>query len=349
MFRKLKDLILRHFIQMNWGGILVMLLSYAASCWLLLLLAGETALISNSDFIYWLIVTGSTVGYGDLSPTTTAGKYLVALYIIPVGLSIFALVVGKIASWVGFQWRKGVKGLKHLEVKNHILIIGWNGQRTIQLIKLLLREQSALVETATIVLCVRADIENPMPDHIEFVKVDSFNSDDEMQRCGISNAGVVIIDNPDDELTMTSSLYASSRNPEAHILAYFNDESLIKLLGQHCPNVECMPSVAVEMLAKSAFDPGSSVLHHDLLNVDDEGQAQFSINVPDTIDGLTVDALFTTMKTLYSATLIGIAEQGNRHKLRLNPALDTPINKGDKVYYIAQSRITNLDWKAFNV
>jgi len=48
---------------------------------------------------------------------------------------------------------------------------------------------------------------------------------------------------------------------------------------QHCPEVECTPSVAVEMLAKSVFDPGSSLLHHDLLDVE-EGQAQFSVELP---------------------------------------------------------------------
>ena len=326
-----------------------MLLCYAASSWLLLFIAGEHSLITTENFGYWLIVTGSTVGYGDLSPTTTAGKYLVALYIIPVGLSLFALLIGKIAAWVGHQWRKGVKGLKHLAVTEHILIIGWNGPRTLHLLKLLLREQAALAERAAIVLCVRTHIDNPMPERIGFVKVESFSSDDDMQRCGIKDASVIIIDNPDDELTMTSSLYASSRNPEAHIVAYFNDESLVGLLERHCPNIECMPSVAIEMLAKSAFDPGSSVLHHDLLNVADDGQAQFSVDVPPGITDLTVSALFGQLKTRHGATLIGIAEQGNRRKLTVNPALDTAVNSGDKVYYIAPKRIPNLDWKAFYV
>ncbi|WP_232361422.1 potassium channel protein [Paraneptunicella aestuarii] len=349
MIRKLKELILRHFTEMRWSTIVTVLLAYCLISWLLLSIAGEESLLKSSDFIYWLIVTSSTVGYGDQSPETNAGKLVVALYVIPFGLSIFALIIGRIASWFAEQWRKGVKGLKHLDIENHMLIIGWNGPRTIQLLRLLLREREAVDDQMHIVLCVRADIENPMPDKIKFVKVESFNNDEDMDRASIAKAKVIIIDNPDDDLTMTSSLYVSHRNPNAHILAYFNDESLVRLLTQHCPNVECMPSVAVEMLSKSAFDPGSSVLHHDLLNVDDEGQAQFSANIPEEAPNLSVETLFTQLKKQYGATLIGLAEGGLRQKVTLNPPLELIVKPGDKVYYIAPERIKNIQWTNFNV
>lgn len=334
---------------MRWYNIVLVLFAYGVLSWILLKLSGETALLQNGDFFYWMVVTASTVGYGDLSPETTAGKYVVSLFIIPFGLSIFALIVGRVASWVGDQWRKGVRGMKDLEVENHILVIGWNGNRTLQLIRLLRREQEAVDEHQTIVLCVRQDIENPLPGKIEFVKVDSFNKDDDMNRACIDTAKVIIVDNPEDDLTMTTALYASQKAPNSHLLAYFQDESLAKLLRQHCPNVECMPSVAVEMLAKSAFDPGSSMLHHDLLSVDDEGQAQFSADVPTLSSQLNVEQVFTQLKKVHSATLIGLASSGNRNQIHLNPELDMTISSGDKIYYIAPTRIKSIEWEQFNV
>ncbi len=349
LFRKLKELLLKHFTDMRWSTIAVLLLLYYVISWLLLNMAGEQALLQSHEFVYWLIVTGSTVGYGDLSPTTPAGKWTVALFVIPFGLSIFALIIGRIASWVASQWRRGVKGLRDLDVTNHMLVIGWNGQRTIQLINLLLREREAVDERTAIVLCVRVDIENPMPGKVEFVKVDSFNKAEDMDRCGIGSASVIIVDNPEDDLTMTTSLYVSHRNPDAHILAYFNDESLVKLLTQHCPNVECMPSVAVEMLAKSAFDPGSSVLHHDLLNVADEGQAQFSANVPQGTSSLSVENVFGQLKKQYGATFIGLAKEGSRQRLSLNPPMEEVVEPGDKIYYIAPQRIKLIHWENLNV
>lgn len=343
MFVKVRKILSRYFAEMRWYTVVLALAFYGISSWLLLFLAGEEGLLDPSNFFYWLVVTGSTVGYGDLSPTTTAGKYLVSLYVIPLGLSIFALVIGRIAAWVSTQWHKGVRGLKTLQLEKHIVVIGWNGQRTLQLLTLLLKEKAESADQPDIVLCVRVDIENPMPGKIEFVKVNSFNQDEEMDRACLADAKVIVMDNPEDDLTMTTALYCSQRNPGAHKLAYFKDESLVRLLQQHCPNVECTPSVAVELLAKSAFDPGSSLLHYDLLSVQD-GQAQFSIEIPTHSPQLKAEHLFQKFKLNYGATFIGYVGKDNKHQVNLNPDLDTPLQAGDKVFYIAPQRIKNLDW-----
>ncbi len=346
MFPKLRKMFVRVFAEMRWYSIVLALLFYGTSSWLLLWMAGEESLTQSTDFVYWLVVTGSTVGYGDLSPTTSLGKYLVSFYVIPVGLSIFALVLGRGAGWVSNQWQKGARGLKSLDIEDHILVLGWNGQRTIKLLQLLLRERDSIADNPSIVLCVRADIINPLPNDIEFIKVSTFSNDLDMDRACVADARVVLMDNPEDDLTMTTALYCSQRNPKAQMVAYFNDESLVSLLQKHCPNVECTPSVAVEMLAKSAFDPGSSLLHHDLLDVD-HGQAQYSITLPEHLESIKVETLFTELKRQYRATLIGIARGNEALNIVVNPDLDMMIHAQDKVFYIADERIPNLDWHRF--
>ena len=345
--RKLRKLIVRVFAEMRWYSIVLALFFYACSSWILLYLAGEEKLTEFSNFIYWLAVTASTVGYGDLSPTTTAGKYVVSFYIIPVGLSIFALVLGHGAKWVSDQWQKGVRGLKDLQVQDHILVLGWNGHRTIRLLNLLIREKKSVAENPTIVLCVRADITNPLPDDIEFVRVTTFSNDQDMDRACVAHAKVILMDNPEDDLTMTTALYCSQRNPKAQMVAYFNDESLVPLLQKHCPNVECTPSVAVEMLAKAAFDPGSSLLHHDLLDVD-EGNAQYSVSVPEGVSPLLVSKLFIGLKRDYSATLIGMSRAAETLTIQVNPELDQIVHPGDKIFYIANERIQRFSWHDFS-
>ncbi|BDX07862.1 potassium channel family protein [Planctobacterium marinum] len=348
MIHKIRKVLMRYFTQMRWHTIVLALLLYGVSSWWFMQLAGETALLNPTDFIYWMVVTGSTVGYGDFSPATEAGKYVVALYIIPVGLSIFAFILGRAAAFVSEQWHKKARGLKPVHLTNHILLIGWNGERTMHLLRLLLREREYAGDDQAIVLCVKVDVENPLPGQIEFVKVTSFNQDEDMNNTSIDSAATIIVDNPQDDLTMTTSLYASHRNPNAHILAYFQDESLVKLLTEHCPNVECMPSVAVEMLAKSAFDPGSSKLHFDLLDVY-AGQAQFSVAVPELEKAINTGNLFTEFKKQYDATLIGLAKAQDLKNIELNPASDSQVGSGDKLYYIADKRITNIDWQALYV
>jgi len=346
MFPKLRKMLVRLFAEMRWYSIVLALLFYGMTSWLLLNLAGEESLTQSSDFIYWLVVTGSTVGYGDLSPSTTIGKYLVSFYIIPMGLSIFALVLGRVAGWVSNQWQKGARGLKSLDVEDHILVLGWNGQRTIRLLELLIRERAFIKDDPVIVLCVRVDITNPLPGQIEFVKVTTFSNDTDMDRACVAKARVVLMDNPEDDLTMTTALYCSQRNPDAQMVAYFNDESLVSLLQKHCPNVECTPSVAVEMLAKSAFDPGSSLLHHDLLDIN-HGQAQYSVNIPAHIPPIKIEHIFKTLKHKYRATLIGMSRAEEKLNIQVNPDLNLMLSPGDKIFYIADERIIDMHWHDF--
>ena len=347
IWHKLKKRLVRVFSETSWYTIVFALFFYSASSWYFLHLAGETALTNHTDFIYWLVVTGSTVGYGDLSPSSSAGKLLVALYIIPLGLSIFALIVGRIATWVSYQWHKDNRGLKDHMAENHIIVMGWNEERTMQLLTLLIKENAQNDVKADIILCVKKDISNPLPGQIDFVKVSSFNRDEDMNRSCVSDAKTILIDNPDDDITMTSALYCSKRNPNAHIVAYFNDESLVGLLKDHCPNVECTPSVAVEMLVKSAFDPGSSLLHHDLLSVD-AGQEQYSTIVPDDTPAMAVEHLFFGLKSHRNAIFVGFAKRGNESNIHVNPDFSEQVCAGDRIFYIANKRINHFDWTLFH-
>lgn len=338
----LRRVLAAHAARPRWYSVVFMLTGYALISWILLLLCGETDLVDGVDFLYWIVVTASTVGYGDLSPTTPAGRLVVAFFVIPVGLSMFALAIGRLATYFAVQWRKGVKGLKQLTYENHILVIGWNDGRTMQLLKLLLREQQAHPNPSEVALCVACELENPLPGEIGFVKVTSFSDDDEMARAGIDRAKCIILDNERDDVTMTIALYCNSRNPNAHTIAYFHDEKLVPLLTRHCPNIECTPSVAVEMMAKAAVDPGSSHLHHQLLDVD-EGMTQYSLMYPPSEKARPVSAFFNLFKSTYHATLIGVARD-RQSRINLNPGLTDTVEPGALIYYIADERIPQLDW-----
>ncbi len=328
-------------MELKWQGLAIFFACYVCLSYLLLYLAGESALITFPDFPYWLVVTASTVGYGDLSPTTAPGKLAVSFFIVPFGLSLFALFIGRVAGYASLQWRKGVKGLKNLDYSNHILVIGWNEKRTTHLIRLLLREQSGAEETRKIALCTKADIENPLPNEIGFVKVESYSDNEHMHRACIDSASSIIIDTPEDDITMTTALYCNSRNPNAHTIAYFKDEHLSQLLKTHCPNVECAPSIDVELIVKAAMYPGSSELHHDLLNVE-HGMTQYAITYPEHKQNISIRELFIALKEKHDATVIATADKGG--KPELNPNFKKTLQGGATIYYIADERVDGIDW-----
>ncbi|MDC5703792.1 ion channel [Vibrio europaeus] len=317
----------------------LLLVIYVAASWILLRASSEHALTDNpSTFLYFLMVTASTVGYGDHSPETAMGKWVVILFVIPGGLSLFAALIGRLAAGMVEYWRAGILGKRRIGVENHIVLLGWNGQRTMHLIRMLQHEEDG---KRPIVLCSRSDIENPLPGEIGFVKVNSYTDSQEMEKAAIETASCIVVDNLEDDITLSAALYSANINPNAHLLAYFKDEALSNLLSQHCPNAECIPAVGAEMLAKAAVDPGSSALHQELL-ASTRGMTQYSTIYPSEQKTIKVEDAFQFMKRDYQATLIALdVGQG----IELNPELEKEILPGAKIFYIADERIEDFDWR----
>ena len=333
LWTKLRRLMGALFLQASLVSVLGFIAAYIASSYVFMLIAGESELLELDNFFYWLMVTGSTVGYGDLSPTTALGKALTAIWVIPVGLSVFALIIAKISLYLSELILKGRRGLRMSQLTQHTVIIGWNGQRTLRLIELL--QAKGNLSKQSIVLCVTDEMENPLPGKVDFVRAESFSHEQTMRRVNLLQAENIIIDTPQDDVTLTTALYCYSVNPDVHTTAYFQEESVGKLLQQHCPKVECIPAVGVEMLAKSTVDPGSSLLHKQLLD-STEGMTQYSMVYvgQDTC----VEPLFGHFKQQLDATLIGV-KSGSDLLIDLNPSLSKTVSQGDTLYYIAQRRL----------
>ncbi len=328
--------------KLSTRNLFIISLVYISLSWALLVLAGEKELTDNfSSFIYYLMVTASTVGYGDHSPVTDLGKWIVVLFVIPGGLSLFAALLGRVAGAAVDYWRAGIIGKRRVRVENHIVLLGWNGARTVHLIRMLQHEEAG---KRPIVLCSRSDIENPLPGEINFIRVTSYTDSQEMKNANITGASCIIVDNLSDDITLSAALYCASVNPDAHLLAYFKDEALGRLLSQHCPKAECIPAVGAEMLAKAAVDPGSSALHQELL-ASTRGMTQYSVVYPEHQPTTKIENIFSFIKKHHHATLIAL-DIGSG--IELNPDLDTEVPPNTKLFYISDERIETFAWNEMN-
>ena len=77
------------------------------------------------DVLYFAMVTITTVGYGDITPVTDAGKILTVL-LFSIGVVLIGLMTGMIASILTASRIREGMGLKKVELKSHVIICGYN-------------------------------------------------------------------------------------------------------------------------------------------------------------------------------------------------------------------------------
>jgi len=239
-----------------------------------------------------------------------------------------------------------VRGQSSYEkLANHIVILGWHGFRTQRMVDQLRGDIAE--KDREIVLCTVQATENPMPDQVRFVRGAELNTPDVLTRAGVATAGDIIALGHDDSETLAAALGAAAVNQDAHIVAYFDHESFADLLKAHCPQAECNVSLSIELMVRSAQDPGSSRVQRQLLSTL-EGPTQFSLKVPEGAGAVSYGTLFATLKENHDATLIGVAESALGDDLILNAPSGHRIDPGTIVYFLAARRIApgEIDWPA---
>nr|WP_256555366.1 potassium channel family protein [Paenibacillus mendelii] len=75
--------------------------------------------------LWWTMTTLTTVGYGDVSPSTVMGRiYAMVLFIIGIGL--IGVVIGKIIDALTIFSKRREEGRMNYSGQHHIILIGWN-------------------------------------------------------------------------------------------------------------------------------------------------------------------------------------------------------------------------------
>jgi len=313
----IRTLIRNSFFQVGAGILLTMVLGGIILQWL------EPGEISKDDNPYWwAIVTMTTVGYGDFSPATPAGRFF-AVIIMFIGISLVSLLTASISSiFVAQKIREG-KGLEQLNLNNHLILCGWNpnGGRILDSIQHLSNGKKK--ELVLINEMNEEDVtqlkNRYLQLNINFVSGD-FTQEEILNKANIFEANtVIVIPNTTgsevatyDEKTIFATLTIKSMDPNIRVVAYLLDrENLTHIKRANADEVVVGDDFSAHILASHVIDPGIPQIANQL--IESNSNSRFKrINIPSEFIGKSYSELFDYFRKLDGSLLIGVfAEDEN--------------------------------------
>ena len=201
------------------------------------------------DAFYYTLVTASTVGYGDATPTSQVAR-LFGMSVVVIGTASFAIALGTLLGPViqaRFAKALGRMSERNLDLlDDHLLVAGYS-----DIVRALLDD----IDDRTGLLVVSPDRQVVQELTDRGVDALAAEPDDEesLRGAGIDRARAVIVATNDDAADALTILTARQLDPEATILAVAtNRENMKKLESAGADTVFSPAVIAAQQLIQSA-------------------------------------------------------------------------------------------------
>ena len=311
MRRWFRKLIRNSFFQVGAGLFIVMLIGVFISMYLE---AGE--ITEKETPFWWAIVTMTTVGYGDFSPTTPQGR-LFAVFIMFAGIALVSLLTASISSIYVAKRIREDKGLEKVNLSDHIVLCGWNknAESIIDSLRNLSNKDSLhLILVNEIHEDIVNHLRNKYKDVDLYFVAGDFTSEEILKRASIEEAHtVIIIPNIDDEKigspdekTIFATLTIKSLSSSVRVIAYLiQRENLTHIRRANVDEVVLSDDFGAYMIASHVMDPGIPQTTKGLLNAGSEERLR-RVDIPSQFIGRSFDDLFEYFRSTNGWILIGL-------------------------------------------
>lgn len=338
-FRYIIQFLYRYLSDVRFSTVLTFMLMHYFVSYGLFTLVGEDALTrSHIHYVYYWVVTCSTIGYGDATPVTDGGKLITAFFMIPTSVALFGVFLAKLSNVLITQFRKEINGMRdYHSAQNHILIMGYHPVRTQEIVHLIQSDISRPVQQILVVSCSEDTHPFIGQKGIDFCKVLSLKDPASLARIALEKADKIIVDGKDDNESFVLASHYASINSTAYISTYIADISSADNLQRQFKNIEVIVDNREELMVRALMDAGSSRMVSQLLR-SDQGPTFFVTEV--RVAQATTAHDLSAKISKNGGTFLGFALDAQSKDLCLNPQPRQVIPSGTVfAHYIASQRI----------
>ncbi len=273
--------------------------------------------LSIPDAIYFTIVTLGTVGYGDIHPTSTLGRFLTSLFIV-ANIAILAFFVGQIGERLIKQKIEEVLGIERMEeIEDHIIICGYG-----RIGKVIVSELKE-IGSKFVIVEINEALTKTISDTTDFnIILGDARKEDILRKAGIDKAKTIITALSEDSDNVFTAITAKSMNGKIRIIS----------TAANLENMDKLYKIGVNQVVSPQVVTGKILAH--------------SVNMPDFLT--LMDRIFLSKDE--NICMVGIKEDSHGkyvkdiedevfaivrdNKIIRNPSADDILQKGDKLIIV---------------
>jgi voltage-gated potassium channel len=292
----------------------------------------ESGIRSLYDAVWWSTVTLTSVGYGDLVPTTSGGR-LVGFVFLFGSLTIFAVLIGQITSIMNNLRENKRLGQYGTNLKHHALIVGWNSFG-----KTVTDQLIGAGKQVAVVTKVKTDIdfirENYAPSKV-FALYTDYNTIEHLNKANIKDTSIVFVNLEDDteKLVYILNLKKSFADLK-YIVSLDNADLKQTFVAAGVTYALSKNEIASKLLASYIFEPDVAIFNEEIIAVAETDVLydikQYQVLKSNPYVGMQYNKVFYEIKRACNAVLVGMVkcEENNRVLLK-NPEQDVTIEEKD--------------------
>lgn len=289
---------------------------------------------------WWAIVSMTTVGYGDVYPSTWQGRWLVGVPLLVLGIGILGYAIGTLTGAVLERQTKEMKGMVPYTKSGQIVICNcpsidlvleiarelgfhpaWRGRDVVLVTDALAGGDERLREAG-----IHLIAGNPCREQ-------------SLLRANLAGAHrvMVLTQHPDDEgcdsLTLGVLVTVRSLRPDVFTVVECQQGENMKLLrAARADEIVSTASLRAELVVQGLQASGVNDLIEELLSSTHGAQIYV---LPVTEFRGAYDTLLEQLRRKGNYVCLGLIHQGVR---RLLPPGDSPVEPGDSLILVAQER-----------
>jgi len=285
-----------------------------------------------NNAIWWSMVTLTSVGYGDLVPTTEGGR-IIGFFFLFGSLTIFAVLIGQITSIMNNIKDNKRHGQYRTGLKNHALIIGWNSFGKTVTDQLLSAGKQVAIVTKT-----KTDIDfinENYPKANVFILYTDYNTIEHLQKANIEESSIVFVNLEDDTEKLVYILNLKKTFKDLrYIVSLDNSDLKQTFITAGVTYALSKNEIASKLLASYIFEPDVAVFNEEIIAVAESDELydikEYHVLSSNPYVNKPYEEVFYSLKKSSNAVLVGIVkcQDGSRTLLK-NPEDEVTVEEDD--------------------